>query len=173
MVKVYTKTGDKGQTTLYGGKKVSKGDLQVEAYGTVDEANAAIGIAINYSDNKAVTDLLRLCQQKLIVISSQLASDPRGAKRLKEKIRMEDVELLEKAIDVFSESFEQSREFVVQGKTKSSAYTHLARTIVRRAERNVVRLKTRASFDETILVYLNRLSDLLFVISRYEDAAGE
>ena len=90
MVKVYTKTGDKGQTTLYGGKKVSKGDLQVEAYGTVDEANAAIGIAINYSDNKAVTDLLRLCQQKLIVISSQLASDPRGAKRLKEKIRMED-----------------------------------------------------------------------------------
>ncbi|HIU25974.1 MAG TPA: cob(I)yrinic acid a,c-diamide adenosyltransferase [Candidatus Copromorpha excrementigallinarum] len=169
MVKVYTKTGDKGQTTLYGGKKVSKADMQVEAYGAVDEANAAVGLAVNYSENQAIADLLRLCQSKLIIMSSELASDSRGRQRLKEKINMEDVALLEKAIDVFSEAVEQSSEFTIQGLTKASAYMHVARTAVRRAERAVVRLKTRTPFNEEILMYLNRLSDLLFVISRYED----
>ena len=81
MVKVYTKTGDNGRTTLYGGKKVLKSDIQVDAYGAVDEANAAIGIAIHYTDSEAIVQLLRLCQRKLIILSSELASDDRGRQK--------------------------------------------------------------------------------------------
>ena len=169
MVKVYTKTGDNGRTTLYGGKKVLKSDIQVDAYGAVDEANAAIGIAIHYTDSEAIVQLLRLCQRKLIILSSELVSDDRGRQKLKERINMEDVNVLEQAIDAISESLEQNDTFMIQGLTKASAYMHLARTAVRRAERKTIKLNTRIRLNEAVQIYLNRLSDLLFVISRYED----
>jgi len=170
-IKVYTKTGDKGSTTLYGGTKVKKCSERVEAYGCVDEANAFIGFAAASLHQPVLVDLLRLCQKKLIVLSSELASDDRGRRLLKERITEDDVVFLEKAIDEISAVLAPNTAFIVPGQTLDSAVLHLARTAVRRAERAVVRVQGATEISASVLVFLNRLSDLLFVMSRAVDEA--
>ena len=168
-MKIYTKTGDAGLTTLVGGSKVKKSSLRVCAYGTVDEANSFIGLAANYMPAEPFAELLRMCQQKLIILSSELASDQRGRAKLTQTISPEDAQLLEHVIDALSSRLAPNREFLVPGQSKGSAYLHVARTQVRRAERAIVAIKDTEYVSPNVMIYMNRLSDLLFVMSRAVD----
>ncbi|MEA4954707.1 MAG: cob(I)yrinic acid a,c-diamide adenosyltransferase [Pseudoflavonifractor sp.] len=169
MGKIYTKTGDNGITMLYGGTKVQKSSDRVAAYGAVDEANAAIGLAAATLHQQVLVDLLRCCQQKLIVMGSELASDERGRRNLAAHITAEDTGFLEQAIDELVDSLPQNTQFILPGLSMDSAVLHVARTAVRRAERCIVGVKEAAKIGSDILVYMNRLSDLLFVMSRAVD----
>lgn len=168
-MKVYTKGGDKGMTTLFGGTKLSKSSDRVCMYGAVDEANAAIGLAAAVLENKAFADFLRLCQKKLLVIGAELASDERGKRLLKEHITEQDIQALEQVIDGIQEQLTPKSEFTVPGLSVQSATLHVARTQVRAAERQIVSLIDRYSISGNILIYMNRLSDFLFVVSRAVD----
>lgn len=170
-MKIYTKTGDKGETGLFGGQRVSKDHPRICAYGTVDELNSFIGLAIIEVKNQEVKDLLFNIQNKLFTIGSDLAT-PETEKNSKLKIQRADksfIDELEKQIDYFSEKLEPLRNFILPGGTKASALLHICRTISRRAEREVVVLKKMDSISDIILIYLNRLSDLFFVLSRFEN----
>ena len=169
MAKIYTKGGDKGQTSLYGGTRISKANPKVEAYGAVDEANASIGLAAVHIGNDAVRDLLRLCQKKLVVMGAELAADQKGKRMLKETITEADVKALESAIDVFQDALPNNKEFVVPGLSEASAYLHMARAVVRRAERRIIAARVNVQSNPQIVIYMNRLSDLLFVLSRSVD----
>lgn len=169
MAKVYTKTGDKGMTTLYGGSKVKKSSNRVNAYGAVDEANTFIGLAAVKIENADLEAVLHLCQQKLFIIGAELASDDRGRKMLKEKITANDAVQLENLIDAFSARLSESREFQVPGQSAKSAYLHIARATVRRAERLMVGIKEEARISQDVLIYMNRLSDFLFILTRVVD----
>ncbi len=169
MAKVYTKTGDKGSTTLYGGSKVKKSSHRVEAYGAVDEANSFIGVAACCINNEELRDLLRICQNKLFIIGAELASDERGKRMLKERITINDAEQLEKLIDAFSIGLESSRQFQLPGKTVRSAHLHVARAAVRRAERRIFAVKEEAGVSNEVVIYMNRLSDFLFIMTRVVD----
>jgi cob(I)alamin adenosyltransferase len=168
-VKIYTKTGDKGQTSLVGGTRVSKDNAQIEAYGTVDELNSAIGLVAG--EDKVYTDFLQDIQHKLFNIGSVLASEGDLDFELP-TISEEDITILEKEIDRLNEGLPRLKNFILPGGSVLSAHTHLARCICRRAERRVVTLEN----DEYLihLRYLNRLSDYLFVLSReYIRLAGK
>ena len=156
-------------TTLYGGTKLKKCSAHVNAYGAVDEANASIGFAAAALHQPAFTDLLRLCQKKLIVLSSEIASDDRGRRMLKDHIVNEDVEFLEKVIDEISASLPENSQFILPGLTMDSAALHLARTAVRKAERSVLAIKENTTISNEIIMFLNRLSDLMFIMSRAVD----
>lgn len=169
MAKVYTKTGDKGTTTLYGGSKIKKSSHRVEAYGAVDEANSFIGVAACYIENEELQNLLRICQKKLFIIGAELASDERGKKMLKERITPKDSEQLEKLIDAFSTGFANSAQFQLPGKTVRSAHIHVARAAVRRAERRIFQIKDEARVSNEVVIYMNRLSDFLFILTRVVD----
>ena len=169
MSKIYTKVGDRGNTTLFGGSTIRKADHRVEAYGAVDEANSMIGLAAVFAGNQVIADLLRLCQKKLFIVGAELASDERGKRSLSEHISKEDVQLLEQSIDAFCQALPQNLKFIVPGRSRASAYLHVARTTVRRAERNIVAIMAPAHVNPNIIVFMNRLSDLLFVLSRTVD----
>ncbi|WP_130864003.1 cob(I)yrinic acid a,c-diamide adenosyltransferase [Bacilliculturomica massiliensis] len=169
MTKIYTKTGDKGMTTLYGGSKVRKSSSRVGAYGTVDEANSFIGLAASHIGNEDLEALLRLCQRKLFIIGAQLASDDRGRRALTEVIVPNDAAQLERLIDVFAAKLPASREFLIPGKSARSAYLHVARAMVRKAERQIVGIREEARVSQDVCIYMNRLSDFLFILSRVVD----
>lgn len=169
MAKVYTKTGDKGMTTLYGGSKVKKSSNRVNAYGAVDEANSFIGLAAAQIGNEDLEAVLRICQQKLFIIGAELASDDRGRRMLKDKITASDAEQLETLIDAFTARLPESREFLVPGQSVKSACLHVARSTVRRAERLMVGIKEEARVSQDTLIYMNRLSDFLFILTRVVD----
>jgi cob(I)alamin adenosyltransferase len=160
-VKIYTKTGDKGQTSLVGGTRVSKDNAQIEAYGTVDELNSAIGIVAG--EDTVYVDFLQDIQHKLFNIGSVLASEGNLDFELP-TVSEEDILLIEKEIDRLNEGLPRLKNFILPGGNMLSAHTHLARCICRRAERRVVTLEN----DEYLIHirFLNRLSDYLFVLSR-------
>jgi cob(I)alamin adenosyltransferase len=169
-VKIYTRTGDLGETGLLGGSRVPKDDARVSAYGDVDETNAAIGAARSLA-GPAVARLLMSVQKDLFAIGAQL-SDPShrvAAKRAKAAVRAATVRRLEKAIDVHQAKLAPLRSFVLPGGSPSAALLHQARAVCRRAERTAVALARNADVDPRILAYLNRLSDLLFVLARVEN----
>jgi cob(I)alamin adenosyltransferase len=171
-MKIYTKTGDKGETGLFGGERVPKNALRIEAYGTIDELNSFIGLAVTEVRNPEVKSLLEEIQNELFSIGSDLAA-PESDKNARLGIKRVPSHLyinLEKQIDKFEERVEELRNFILPGGTKSAAYLHICRTVCRRAERLVTSLKITEQMNENILIYLNRLSDLLFVLSRYENA---
>lgn len=168
-MKIYTKAGDKGKTSLYGGSRVSKASPQVHAYGAVDEANCFIGLAASSMENDSLRELLRLCQRKLIVIQSELASDSRGLRMLKEKIALDDAVQLEKVIDAISGVLEKHTNFSEPGLSVKSSYLQIARAKVRASEREIVEIHERQRVRDEILIYINRLSDLLFILSRAVD----
>jgi cob(I)alamin adenosyltransferase len=173
-VKIYTKRGDAGKTDLFGGERVGKDALRVAAYGDVDELNATVGVAAASGCDASLTDTLQSIQSALFDLGASLAT-PDPAHREKAGVvgvTATDVERLEGVIDRLEAGLEPLKTFILPGGSPSAAAFHVARTVCRRAEREVVRLAgvDGESVEEAALRYLNRLSDLLFVIARHENA---
>lgn len=173
-VKIYTKTGDEGETSLFSGERVSKNDPFVEALGTVDECNSAIGIALSFMGHepslKQTRDQLETIQHTLFDLGASLAT-PRtragGSKIERTRFDSEGTELLEKWIDQMEEKLPELHTFILPGGHSAGAFLHLARSICRRAERIVIPISKKADVSKNVIMYLNRLSDYLFVASRY------
>lgn len=166
-MKIYTKKGDGGTTSLLGGTKVAKNDLRIEAYGTIDELNAYLGLI---SDQEAAADqqeLIRKIQDRLFVVGSQLANDPARSHFKVPTLSEEDVETLEHSIDDMEKLLEPLTNFILPGGHQANSMSHVARCVCRRAERRIVELNERAPVDPLMLRYLNRLSDWLFVLGRH------
>ena len=164
-LKIYTKKGDKGMTSLFGGTKLSKNHIRIEAYGTIDELNSFIGLLRDHSENGARRELLHEIQVNLFTIGSILAvEDP--AKFNLPSLNQKEVRVLEEEIDGMEEKLSQLKNFILPGGHPISSYCHLARVVCRRAERRVVALNEAAEIDDIIVEYLNRLSDFFFVLSR-------
>jgi cob(I)alamin adenosyltransferase len=168
-IKIYTKTGDKGTTSLIGGTKVPKSNLRIEAYGTVDELNSWIGLVSDQFKKKKTKKLLSEIQDRLFTIGSSLACDPDKETKLKiPDLKESDVELLEKEIDRMNEKLPEMKSFLLPGGHVAVSTTHIARCVCRRAERLCVSLQENKSFIEPLVIqYLNRLSDYLFVLARF------
>ena len=165
--KIYTKTGDDGTTGLVGGNRVKKSALRLEAYGTVDELNSWTGLVRALADDQAVGEVLLRVQNTLFVMASKLASDEKGrAITGSLTIAPEEISLLEEAIDQYEKSLTPLKNFILPGGSPLVSYCHLARTVCRRAERNIVRLAESEAVEEVIIRYINRLSDYLFVLAR-------
>jgi cob(I)alamin adenosyltransferase len=166
-VKIYTKTGDRGETGLFGGPRVRKSDPRVEAYGDVDELNAAIGVARAIVEDPEIDVQLHKIQAELFCVGAELAT-PRDAKARSAVPPFDEAWTvrLERAIDVWEQELPRLTRFVLPGGTRTAAALHLARTICRRAERRVVALAAEAEVEPPVLAYLNRLSDFLFVAAR-------
>jgi cob(I)alamin adenosyltransferase len=165
-MKIYTKTGDEGQTGLWGGQRVSKDSVRVSAYGTVDELNAMLGVVRSHGMDTDLDKLLIRVQNELFVLGSDLAT-PGEAENIP-RVKAEYVTQMEQEIDQFETELEPLRQFILPGGTLQAAYLHLSRTVCRRAERNVVTLASIEGepLNQHIVTYLNRLSDLLFVLGR-------
>ena len=171
-MKVYTRRGDKGETDLFGGGRVAKSSLRVDAYGEVDELNSFVGQVAAQSDHADVRALLQKIQHTLFDVGSCLAT-PNTERRQKNRLQpatAEEVGELEQAIDRFESELTPLTNFVLPGGTRAAAAFHVARTVCRRAERRCVALAQTEDVDEGNLSYLNRLSDLLFVAARVENA---
>ncbi len=167
-MKIYTKTGDQGQTGLWGGKRVRKDDLRIQTYGTVDECNAAIGLARSVLSDPDLDQELYQIQNQLFVVGSDLASDL----ELENVPRVQAVDItgLEQGIDRFEAELAPLQQFILPGGTQAAAYLHLARTICRRGERWAVNLAAEEEINPFVVQYLNRLSDFLFVAARLANA---
>jgi cob(I)alamin adenosyltransferase len=175
-LKIYTKTGDKGETGLYGGKRVRKDNVRVAAYGDIDETNAAIGIARSYIGEGSsgsrellnfIDSSLETVQNKLFAVGATLAGseDPNFA------VKDADLDYLERCIDHMDEQVQPIKAFILPFGTDLSARLHLARTVARRAERSIVALSDKEQVDPNILAYSNRLSDFLFTLARFANKA--
>jgi cob(I)alamin adenosyltransferase len=172
-MKIYTKTGDKGKTSLFGGTRVPKYDLRIEAYGTVDELNSYIGLIRDQKIDSHTTEILLKIQNELFTLGSMLATPPEkeilksGKERLNiPKITEESIELLENEIDQMNESLPPMSHFILPGGHTTVSFCHITRCICRRAERIATLLSDESTINSNILVYLNRLSDYLFVLAR-------
>jgi len=167
--KIYTKTGDKGKTSLIGGTKVSKSDLRIEAYGTVDELNSFIGLCRDLAPDDSSTKILKEIQDRLFTIGSSLACDPQKEPKMKIPDLVEgDISLLENEMDKMNGSLPEMKHFILPGGHPSISHIHIARSICRRAERCCVRLQNETKVeDPLVLKYMNRLSDYLFVLARH------
>lgn len=165
-MKIYTKTGDKGETSLYGGKRVSKLDIRIEAYGTIDELNSFIGLLKDQSIADAHKDFLFNVQHKLFTIGAIMATPIESDKLKIERITENDIEALEREIDNMDDSLERMTHFILPGGHKSVSYCHVCRSVCRRAERRAYELTTEEGLENVVLKYLNRLSDYLFVLAR-------
>lgn len=165
-MKIYTKTGDKGFTSLIGGTRVPKFHLRIESYGTVDELNSYIGMIRDQDITTYDKDLLKQIQDRLFTIGASLAADPEKSKMIIPDLNLEDIELLEKEMDAINEQLPELRHFILPGGNNAISFCHIARCVCRRAERLAVHLATESNVDEKVTVYLNRLSDYLFVLAR-------
>lgn len=159
---IYTKFGDKGKTSLIGGAVVSKSDPRVEAYGDVDELNAVLGVAIAFSDN-AVTGSLKKIQNDLFIIGAELAAKGKKVKILA-PYRVSE---LEDEIDSMEKDLPPLHNFIMPGGSKTASLLHMARTVCRRAERSIVALSKKEKVNPTIITYINRVGDLLFIQARF------
>ncbi len=165
--KIYTKTGDDGSTGLLGGTRVKKYDVRLEAYGTVDELNAAIGVIRSYKLPENVAEILVEIQNKLFNIGSRLASDEKGEEFTKKlSITEKHISFLEKAIDEMEEELPELTHFILPGGDLAAAQCHVARTVCRRAERRILEFAENEKVQTETLKYINRLSDFLFVLAR-------
>lgn len=163
---IYTKKGDKGETGLLGGSRISKDSLKVSSYGTLDEANAALGIAYSQIDNSEIKNIIKEIQKRLFVVGAELASDEKGKNLLQDKVSERDIAGLEGIIDQFEQKLGPLHEFIIPGETTASANLHLSRAIVRRAERLIVELANNSAVRNEVMQYVNRLSDVLFMLAR-------
>jgi cob(I)alamin adenosyltransferase len=168
-LKIYTKTGDKGTTSLIGGTKVPKSHLRIEAYGTVDELNSCIGLCRDLLEDRASKNILLEAQDRLFTIGSSLACDPIKEPKMRiPDLRPADVQLLENEIDRINDMLPVMKSFILPGGHPIVSQIHIARCVCRRAERCCVRLELESlEVEPIILQYLNRLSDYLFILSRY------
>jgi cob(I)alamin adenosyltransferase len=169
MARIYTKTGDDGTTGLIGGKRVSKDDSRIEAYGSVDELNAVLGILGNFPLPERTRSILLRIQDDLFNVGAELALPPgvNPAQWGISGIKEEDLKVLEREIDDCQGVLAPLQQFILPGGSQAGAYLHLARTVARRAERRCVSLSHLEPVDPQIIRYVNRLSDLLFVLARY------
>lgn len=165
-MKIYTKSGDTGMTALLGGKRVSKAHMRIDAYGTVDELNAHMGLLRDQEVNKIRSALLKDIQNALFVIGSTLATPPGKEKVKKPDITQGDLLLLENEIDAMELELKPLSKFILPGGHQVVSFCHLARTVCRRSERCVIALHEQEQVEEIIIKYLNRLSDYLFVLGR-------
>lgn len=166
-MKVYTRSGDKGMTSLVDGKRIEKDSIKVEAYGTIDELNSYIGLSINYLKDNSDKDILMKVQTKLFEIGAELAST--NYTRYKKAVKEEEVTALEEMIDYYTAKMEKINEFIVPGTSICSANLHIARTICRRAERRIISLSREEAVNPVLIKYVNRLSDFLYVLARYSE----
>jgi cob(I)alamin adenosyltransferase len=170
-MKIYTKTGDSGETGFFGGERVSKDNIRISAYGTVDELNSFIGFAITEVNSEEIKKILSKIQNNLFVVGSDLAT-PETEKNKKLNVPRTNENFIvdaENDIDIISDKLEPLRNFILPGGSKGAAILQICRTIARRAEREIVHLKKTDYISDNILIYLNRLSDLFFVLSRFEN----
>jgi cob(I)alamin adenosyltransferase len=167
-MKIYTKKGDTGETSLFGGDRVSKSSERIEAYGTVDELNSVIGLAASHSLSPKGTVLSNRVQELLFVLGADLAT-PMNTKARINRIDQKDVGYLEEAIDGMQKELEPLKNFILPGGSQAGATLHLARTICRRAERAVVACSKKEEVSDASIIFMNRLSDFLFVLARYEN----
>jgi cob(I)alamin adenosyltransferase len=165
---VYTKTGDKGKTSLIGGTRVSKGHIRLEAYGTIDELSSHIGMIWSYTIEEDIKNILYNTQNQLFVIGAYLATDA-SVSDLRNRLVCDnaEIELLEKEMDRMENALPPLNNFILPGGHPAVAACHIARTVCRRAERRVVDMAQEMEVNEWVIVYLNRLSDYLFVLSRH------
>lgn len=166
-MKIYTKTGDKGETGLFGGQRVSKDALRIEAYGAVDELNSVLGIVRALRPKKKIDTVLQQIQSDLFVLGADLATPMTKNQSTIPRIQSSHTVALEKIIDTLEASLQPLKAFILPSGTPIASYLHFARTVCRRAERQVVRLSRSENIGSEVIVYLNRLSDLLFVLARY------
>lgn len=172
-MKIYTKTGDKGKTSLFGGTRVPKHHIRIEAYGTVDELNSYIGLIRDQKIDTRSTETLLIVQNELFTLGAMLATPPEkeilknGTNRLNiNKINKESITLLEKEMDFMNESLPPMTHFILPGGHTTVSFCHISRCICRRAERICTELNDEIAIDPQIIMYLNRLSDYLFVLAR-------
>jgi cob(I)alamin adenosyltransferase len=165
-MKLYTKTGDKGTTSLIGGTRVPKSDLRIEAYGTIDELNAYIGLVRDQEVNRLRAGVLKEIQDRLFTIGALLATDPDKSKMKTPDLHEEDIVLLEQEIDTMTAAVPPLRAFVLPGGHSSVSFCHIARCVCRRAERLAIHLQEHTPVEELVIKYLNRLSDYLFALCR-------
>jgi cob(I)alamin adenosyltransferase len=170
-MKIYTKTGDEGQTGLFGGPRVPKDDPRIEAYGTVDELNATLGVARAAGLPVPIDVVLARVEHELFALGAELAT-PEPDSHGTALVSAGHVTMLESDIDRFEEQLVPLRQFILPGGTPGAAQLHVARTVCRRAERRLVTLAGQQSISPTLVIYLNRLADLLFVLSRAANAAA-
>ena len=167
--KIYTKTGDKGSTSLIGGLRVPKNHIRIEAYGTVDELNSYLGMVNDMAGNATISEWLREIQDRLFTVGSVLATNPDKEVKMKlPDVHAEDVTWLEQRIDEMNASLPEMRSFIIPGGQLAASTCHVARCVCRRAERICVGMQQdNEQIPELIIQYLNRLSDFLFVLARY------
>eukprot|EP01012_Entosiphon_sulcatum_P048451 TRINITY_DN66938_c0_g1_i1.p1 TRINITY_DN66938_c0_g1~~TRINITY_DN66938_c0_g1_i1.p1 ORF type:complete len:183 (+),score=28.91 TRINITY_DN66938_c0_g1_i1:313-861(+) len=165
-MKIYTKTGDKGQTSLIGGTRVPKYHLRIETYGTVDELNSYIGLIMCQDIEAHDQQLLKEIQDRLFTVGASLAADPEKSKMKIPDLHDSDITLLENEMDKMNETLQPLEHFVLPGGNTVVPYCHIARCVCRRAERLTVELAENSFVDEHVTIYLNRLSDYLFVLAR-------
>lgn len=171
-MKIYTKTGDKGQTSLFGGKRVPKDELRIEAYGTVDELNSLLGICRSMNPPGEISGILEKIQNELFILGADLAT-PGDSSRSSGRIQPTTVAGLEQHIDAVEPKLEPLKNFILPGGNPVASMLHFARTVCRRAERRTVQLAREQEINELNVVYLNRLSDLLFVLARWSNAISK
>lgn len=169
-MKIYTKSGDKGQTSLYDQTRVAKDSLRVESYGTVDELNSALGFAKNFITEPEVVNSIRQVQRQLFNVAGLLATP--DWQDFPEQITAAEIEELELKIDHYLEQMNKKEKsmFVIPGSSKASGALHMARTICRRAERRITALAREEEISELVLKYINRLSDLIYTLARFLEA---
>lgn len=166
---IYTGTGDKGTTSLVGGERVSKAHQRIESYGTVDELNSFIGLLITSLEEKADQDFLLFIQHKLFTIGSYLATNPESTElKIESKVMPETIIRIEREIDRLDNELPKMRNFILPGGSRSASLAHVCRTVCRRAERQIYRLAETIPVEEPVLIFINRLSDYLFVLARKE-----
>lgn len=173
MANIYTKTGDKGTTGLFGGSRVGKDSLNVDVYGTIDEAISNLGVALAQTESPDIREYISKIQKRMFMAGAEFASDEKGMEMLKDKISEEDIKYLEDIIDKSTEMVGPMREFVTPGVNPSSATLHVARTVVRRAERKITTLAKQIEVREELKKYINRLSDACFAMARIEEVRAQ
>ena len=166
-MKIYTKSGDNGDTALFGGERVPKDALRIEAYGSVDELNSIIGLIRSFKPQSSLDNMLRRIQHQLFELGADLATPGMVKSQAIPRIKKSHSAILEKRIDWYEKKLQPLKSFILPGGSLIASQLHLARTVCRRAERNIVRLSRKESIGKEIIIYLNRLSDLLFVMARY------
>lgn len=167
-MKIYTKKGDSGNTSLFGGQRVSKSSKRIDAYGTVDELNSILGMATSFGLSSKGSQFVEKVQQQLFVLGADLATPATKDIRI-DRISHAEVEFLENAIDEMEEELDPLKNFILPGGANAGSTLHFARTVCRRAERITVECRHEEEISEVAIIYINRLSDFLFVLARYEN----
>ena len=167
-MKIYTKTGDEGKTGLIGGTRVTKGDMRIEAYGTIDELNSHIGLLLSYQHTAGNEEFLMQIQHLLFAVGSHLATDTSVTNiNVASVISEAEIENVEAQIDRLNRNLPELRQFILPGGSAEGSQAHICRTVARRAERRIVEMSDNYSVDIKIIKYINRLSDYFFVLSRF------